>query len=123
MNVRSVVACPVPSACACLALFLAGPPRAFPQPSWQSLSPGLELARFGDPPITVVRVDPTHYEFRLLSAKVLGLKTTPTAPEWVARKGVVGVINASMFQADHLSVICTTGRRPTAARGAGQGRS
>src|SRR6185436_7002374 len=105
MNVRSVVSCPMPSARACLwlLLFLAGPPKAFPQPSWQNLSTGLDVGRFDD--VTVVRVDPSRYEFRLLSAKVLGLKDTPTAPEWADRHRVAGVINASMFQTDQLTSV------------------
>jgi phosphodiester glycosidase len=106
MDVRSVVACPVVSARAyLLLLFLAGPLMAGPPPSWQSLSPGLELGRFGDPPVVVVRVDPARYEFRLLSAKTLGQKTAPTAAEWVERHAVTGAINASMFQGDHLTSV------------------
>ena len=92
------------SACVSL-LLLAGPLMAFPQPSWQSLSPGLEVCRFANPPVVVVRVDPARYEFRLLSAKTLGLKTAPTAADWVERHAVVGAINASMFRADHLTSV------------------
>lgn len=79
---------------------MAGPPL-----SWQPLSPGLEVGRFGDPPITVVRVDPARFEFHVLSAKTLGLKSVPTASEWVERHGMVGAINASMFRADHLTSV------------------
>jgi hypothetical protein len=78
---------------------------AGPQPSWQSLSPDLELGRVGNPPVTVVRVDPARYEFHLLSAKTLGLKATPTAPGWVEGHGVAGVINASMFRTDFLTSV------------------
>jgi hypothetical protein len=76
-----------------------------PSFSWQTLAPGLELGRFGDPPITVVRVDPARYEFHVLSAKTLGLKAARTAPEWVERQRMVGAINASMFQGDHLTSV------------------
>jgi hypothetical protein len=86
-------------------LLLAGPLMTSPPPPWQTISPGLDVGRFGDPPVTVVRVDPARYEFRVLSAKTLGLKTALTAPEWAARQGVAGVINASMFQADHLTSV------------------
>ena len=91
------------SARAFLVWLLAGPLMASPPPSWQSLSPGLEFGRFGDPPITVVRVDPVRYEFHVLSAKTRGLKSAPTAPEWVERHHMVGAINASMFREDHLT--------------------
>lgn len=77
------------------------------------VAPGLEVGRFdapvkapvGDSTVTVVRVDPERYEFRLLSAKLLGLPQGLTAPEWAAGHGVQGVINASMFQEDHLTSI------------------
>src|SRR5687767_11395241 len=91
------------SACASL-LFLAGPLMANP-PTWQSPSPGLEIARFENPSVVAVRVDPAHYDFRLLSAKTLGLKAAPSAAEWVERHRVTGVINASMFQTDHLTSV------------------
>src|SRR5688572_14972631 len=89
---------------ACL-LFLSRPLMAGPQPSWETPSPGLEIGRFSNPAVVVVRVDPAHYDFRLLSAKALGLKSAPSAAEWVERHGVTGVINASMFQEDHRSSV------------------
>ena len=93
------------SASICVLVVVGGLLNAGPQPSWQPLSPGLELGRLGDPPITVVRVDPARYEFHILSAKTLGLKGAPTAPEWVERHGMVGAINASMFREDHLTSV------------------
>jgi len=89
----------------CALVVVAGPLGAGPQPSWQTLSHGLELGRFGDPPITVVRVDPARYQFHVLSAKTLGLKGAPTAPQWVDGHGMVGAINASMFREDHLTSV------------------
>ena len=98
---RSVVV----SASACVSLFsVAGLLMAGP-PSWQTPSPGLEIGRFDNPSVVVVRVDPAHHDFRLLSAKTLGLKAAPSAAEWVERHGVTGVINASMFQEDHRSSV------------------
>jgi len=69
---------------------------------WQAVAPGLEVGRLASPQpapigsslVTVVRVDPERYEFRLLSAKLLGLKDNPSAPEWVDRNGVLGVVKA-----------------------------
>jgi hypothetical protein len=77
--------------------------------TWKPLAVGLEVAELaspvastvGDSRVTVVRVDPAHYEFRLLSAKLLGLDHTLTAPEWTERYRVTGVINASMYREDH----------------------
>jgi len=76
---------------------------------WSPVAPGLELARLrsplpatsGDSTVLAVRIDPAVHSFRLLSAKLLGLPRNLTAPEWVEREGVLGVINASLFQADH----------------------
>lgn len=81
--------------------------------SWRSLAPGLEVGRLpaseksavGDSVVTVVRVDPRRYVFRLLSAKLLGIADNPTTVEWVRRERVAGAINASMFQADHLTAL------------------
>ncbi len=80
---------------------------------WRAAAPGLEVGRFqasrkaavGDSIVTVVRVDPARHDFRLLSAKLLGLPRSLTAPAWAERYGVLGVINASMFQADHLTSV------------------
>lgn len=82
---------------------------AAPSSPWKEPAPGLEVGRFpsprpseiGDSVVTVVRVDPARYDFSLLSAKLLGLSRVPSAPEWAAERRVTGVINASMFQADH----------------------
>ena len=96
-----------------LAGVLSSPGTPPPLPSWETLAPGLEVRRFaasvkaavGDSTVTVVRVDPARYEFRLLSAKLLGLAEGLTAPEWAERQAVLGVINAGMFQADHLTSV------------------
>jgi hypothetical protein len=77
--------------------------------AWHTLAAGLETADLaaspksdvGDSKVTVVRIDPAHYTFRLLSAKLLGLDHTLPADEWTKRYGVTGVINASMYQGDH----------------------
>lgn len=87
------------------ALLLVSPPPAEP---WTTVAPGLEVARFrsarpaavGDSTVLAVRIDPVAHAFRLLSAKLLSLPKNLTAPEWVEREGVLGVINASMFQGD-----------------------
>jgi hypothetical protein len=87
--------------------------RAAGDGGWQVVADGLAVGRFaapvrssiGDSVVTVVRVDPAQYEFRLLSAKLLGLSNNPTAVDWVERYGVVGVINAGMFQGDHRTAV------------------
>ena len=97
------------------ALFAASAPSPSPAPAspWTSAAPGLEIgafdapvrSAFGDSRITIARIDPEHYEFRLLSAKLLKLDGTLTAPEWARRHHVTGVINASMYSTDHRSSV------------------
>jgi hypothetical protein len=92
---------------ATLALLLPAALPAEPPPAtgWKTVAVGVEVGRFpagaGGPTVTVVRVDPKENEFRLLSATVEGLAEAPTAPEWAQRAGMLGVVNAGMFQADH----------------------
>lgn len=97
------------------ALFAVAAPTPAPEPAspWKSAAPGLEIgvfdapvrSAFGDSRITIARIDPEHYEFRLLSAKLLKLDQTLTAPEWAKRYNVTGVINASMYSTDHRSSV------------------
>ena len=76
---------------------------------WRTVAPGVDVGRLpakpGGPLVTVVRVDPRHNAFRLLSARLEGLSEPPTAPQWAERAGVLGVINAGMFQADGLTPV------------------
>jgi len=77
--------------------------------AWTTPARGVEIAdldarprsEIGDSKVTVVRIDTAVHEIRLLSAKLLGLDHTLTAPEWAQKYGVLGVINASMYQQDH----------------------
>jgi hypothetical protein len=77
--------------------------------TWSAPAQGVEIAELaaakrseiGDSKVTVVRIDPAVHQFRLLSAKLLGLDSTLAAPEWAKKYGVMGVINASMYQTDH----------------------
>jgi hypothetical protein len=103
---------------AALALTLAGSVRPGPSAAeaiptlsasasaaWRTVAPGIDVARLPAGPdgatVTVVRVDPRRHAFRLLSASIEKLDRPPTAPEWADRSGVLGVINAGMFQDDH----------------------
>jgi len=75
-----------------------------PAETWKTVAPGVDVgrlpARAGGPVVTIVRVDARQNLFRLLSAPLEGLAEPPSAPEWVERTGVLGVINAGMFQGD-----------------------
>ncbi len=78
--------------------------------SWEKVDEGLFFAQF-DPPdkasikdskITVVKVNPTYYSFKLLCASELG-KIRLTTKEWCKRYHLISAINAGMYQRDGLT--------------------
>jgi Phosphodiester glycosidase len=78
-----------------------------PAAAWEALEPGLEVADFVGPPsgigdrhIRVLRVDPARFQLELGSASAAKDGRPLTAREWVAQKGALAAINASMFRDD-----------------------
>ncbi|MBD3315641.1 MAG: hypothetical protein GF344_07635 [Chitinivibrionales bacterium] len=77
---------------------------------WRKLDEGLYVGEFdapqkshrGDSRITVVRVDPEHFAFRVLSA-VREDSVRRTVKEWCERHELVGAINAGMYAKDYLT--------------------
>ena len=75
---------------------------------WQPLADGLELgiflspqrAEYGDSLIRILRIDPQHYELKLLNASASREGRTFTARQWCRQNGLVAAINASMYQTD-----------------------
>lgn len=75
---------------------------------WQKLADGLHLgifdspqtAEIGDSKIRILRIDPEHYELKLLNASVSKKSRPLTAKQWCREHGLVAAINASMFQED-----------------------
>lgn len=78
---------------------VATPPAPSPAKGAES-TPGLRVDRHG--PLTIVRIDPRHWRFRLLAANQLG--GAHTAAQWARKHGLGGAINASMFHADYRSI-------------------
>ncbi len=72
---------------------------------WKEADEGLLVGEFestfDDTPyaITVVKIDPRNYSFRLLCASEYG-KEKLTAREWTAKHHLAAAINAGMFQED-----------------------
>jgi len=80
---------------------------------WSEVRPGLSLARFNadhepvegirstmeDPGLTVLRIDPEVYRFRLLSVSELDTESLDLA-QWTEKFGLHAVINAGMFWED-----------------------
>lgn len=77
---------------------------------WKKLEEGLFLAQFPPPDrtpikdskITIIKVNPAFYSFKLLCASELG-KIRLTAKEWCKRYHLTAAINAGMYQRDGLT--------------------
>ena len=78
---------------------------------WQKVEEGLYIGEFesprksimgGDSNITIVKIDPMFYTFKLLCAKEHGLLGM-TAKGWCKNFGLIACVNAGMFQTDYLS--------------------
>lgn len=74
---------------------------------WQSLAPGMLLARIEmqqsvppRKPLTVLKLNPSQYALKLLSASREKSGPLPLR-EWAARAGAAAVINASMYLQDY----------------------
>jgi Phosphodiester glycosidase len=88
-------------------------PKGLPRDLWQKLQPGLELGRFvpaqkstlGDSAVKVLRIDPRHFEFRLLNASAQTNIERKSVKDWVIGHGLVAGINASMYQKDNLTSV------------------
>jgi len=80
---------------------------------WERLNQGLELGSFLSPHISagetpmirVLRIDLQHYGIRLLNASAKKDKRSMTAREWSRKYGLTAAINASMYQADHITSV------------------
>ena len=78
-----------------------------PAIAWQQLSPGLQLGEYvptlkseiGDSKITILRVDPKFYAFRLLES-VQFKDQHRTAAQWCQQQKLVACINAGMYEPD-----------------------
>jgi phosphodiester glycosidase len=77
---------------------------------WTTIAGGVEYStkKISDGPVAedgilhLVRIDPLKATLRLLMASALG-KQQRTAQQWCTEFGMTAVINAGMFQADHLT--------------------
>jgi len=77
---------------------------------WRKVDEGLFLAHFDpsyEPPIkdlkiTIVKINPMYYSFRLLCASEFG-KVRLTTKEWCNRYHLISAINAGMYQKDRLT--------------------
>lgn len=76
---------------------------------WQQLERGLEMGAFvsqqradsGDSLIRILRIDPQHFELRLMNASATASGRALTAREWCQQFDLVAAVNASMYQQDY----------------------
>lgn len=75
--------------------------------TWQKVDSGLFFSEtlspvksdYGDSKITILKIDPHYYSFKLISAKETK-EDNKTIREWVRTKGLIAAINAGLFQED-----------------------
>lgn len=75
--------------------------------SWQKIDSGLFYSEvlspiksdIGDSKITILKIDPHYYDFKLISAKEKN-EDNKTLKEWVKSKGLIAAINAGLYQED-----------------------
>ena len=78
-------------------------PPILPQDElWKRVDDGLFLGEFDSKKITLLRIDPKYYSFKLLCASE-GNKTRMTAKKWCQKYNLISAINAGMFQADRIT--------------------
>lgn len=77
--------------------------------TWKELAPGLSFAEFkldigspvGDSVVSILRVNPGHWQFTVLCAEVDNNGENLTSREWADKFNLSAVINAGMFAKDY----------------------
>lgn len=93
-----------------LVLFFAGPVSAALPIAWKKADKGLHVAECRaalngtNYAVTIVKIDPAYYSFKLLCASQLGKKSL-SVKDWALENHLVAAVNASMFQKDGLTSI------------------
>jgi len=94
-----------------LIMTYAGIPVSSAEPAlWEGVDEGLSVGEFQThntsllrkATLTIIRIDPDLYTFRLVCAKEVGSERMPVK-EWCHRFGLLGGVNAGMYQGDLLS--------------------
>jgi uncharacterized protein YigE (DUF2233 family) len=76
--------------------------------SWQKIDSGLFFSEVlaplksdvGDSKVTILKIDPQYYNFKLISAKEKN-EENKTLKEWARIKGLIAAINAGLYQEDN----------------------
>ena len=79
---------------------LFSPPSILPQDDiWKRIDDGLFLREFNSQKITLIKIDPKYYSFKLLCASEKS-NLRMTAKKWCQKHNLISAINAGMYQAD-----------------------
>src|SRR4030042_2747170 len=78
-------------------------PSILPQDDiWKRIDDGLSLSEFDSQKITLIKIDPKYYSFKLLCASEQK-KLRMTAKQWCQKHNLILAINAGMFQTDRIT--------------------
>jgi hypothetical protein len=83
-------------------VFLSPPSVQSEDELWKKIDNGLFLSEFNSQKITLLRIDPKYYSFRLLCASENN-RLRITAKQWCQRHNLLSAINAGMFQEDGIT--------------------
>jgi len=76
------------------------PPSILPQDElWKRIDDGLFLSEINSSKVTLIKIDPKHYSFKLLCASESN-NLRMTTKKWCQKYNLISGINAGMFQAD-----------------------
>jgi hypothetical protein len=79
------------------------PPSILPQDElWKRIDDGLFLGEINSPKVTLIKIDPKCYSFKLLCASENN-KLRMTAKKWCQKHNLISGINAGMFQTDGIT--------------------
>jgi len=90
------------SAPAILVFFALISPIGATETPWDELASGLDVARFEDEGLTVLRIDPGRWETVALAVSDVG-GSPRSARQWGQDHALMAVINAGMYAKDHLT--------------------
>src|SRR4030067_1145900 len=82
---------------------LFSPPAILSQDEpWKRIDDGLFLGEFNSKKISLIKIDPKYYAFKLLCASEKN-KLRMKARQWGQKQNLISAINAGMFQADGIT--------------------
>ncbi|MFH1701291.1 MAG: phosphodiester glycosidase family protein [Candidatus Zixiibacteriota bacterium] len=91
----------------CILSFACGTTPIASETIWEKIDEGLEVANFSmiegetDSSITIIRINPQNWNFKVLSISEIGQTKGSTAREWCEKYNLTAAINGGMFDIDY----------------------